>query len=228
VPPRAVPPKTGRAKKGSAAKLAAPRALRDARLARASGSPAGLALPRTPFILLVLGLLGGGLVCLLVVNTTLGATSFRLSQLQRENGKLSLQEQSLQGKIQDELAPDEIAQRAYQLGMRAETNATILDLRNGRYYTLHDPASALVAAGATGQTTGVTKTAATKTAVTKTAVTKTAVSKTGATGDHAKYSLGRYSVAKHRVAKHRVAKHRVAKQGAPGHRTTTNKAGSGR
>jgi hypothetical protein len=158
-----------------------------------------MALPRMPFVLLVLGLLGGGLVCLLVVNTTLGATSFRLSQLQRDNAKLSLQEQGLQGKIQNEQAPEQIAQRAYQLGMRAESNATILDLRNGRYYKLHDPASALVAAGTTPQTTGVTKTKA-----------------AGA------------NVARHGVAKHGVAKHRVTKHAAAKHRTTAKTARSGR
>jgi hypothetical protein len=133
-----------------------------------------------PFVLLVLGLLGGGLVCLLVVNTTLGATSFRLSQLQRDNAKLSLQEQSLQGKIQDEQAPEQIAQRAYQLGMRAEGSATILELRNGRYYKLHDPASALVAAGTTPQTAGVTKTRSTGGRSAQHAATKHGVTKHGA------------------------------------------------
>ncbi|HTX83479.1 MAG TPA: hypothetical protein VME44_14910 [Streptosporangiaceae bacterium] len=156
------------------------------------------------FVLLVLGLLGGGLVCLLVVNTTLGATSFRLSQLQRDNAKLSLQEQSLQGKIQNEQAPEQIAQRAYQLGMRAESNATILDLRNGRYYKLHDPTSALVAAGTTPQTTGVTKTKA------------------------AGASVAKHGVAKHRVTKHGVAKQRVTKHAAAKHRATAKTAGSGR
>jgi hypothetical protein len=152
-----------------------------------------------PFVLLVLGLLGGGLVCLLVVNTTLGATSFRLSQLQRDNAKLSLQEQSLQGKIQNEQAPQQIAQRAYQLGMRAESNATILDLRNGRYYKLHDPASTLVAAGTSPQATGVTK-------------TRTAGAR----------------AAKHSVTKHSVTKHSVAQHGAAKHRSTAKTAGSSR
>jgi len=157
-----------------------------------------------PFVLVVLGLLGGGLVCLLVVNTTLGATSFRLSQLQRDNAKLSLQEQSLKGKIQNEQAPQQIAERAYQLGMRAENNATILDLRNGRYYKLHDPASALVAAGTTAQTTGGTKTTATG-------------------GRVARHGAATSGAAKHGAAKHGVAKPRVGK-----HRTATTKAGSGR
>jgi hypothetical protein len=161
------------------------------------------------FVLLVLGLLGGGLVCLLVVNTTLGATSFRLSQLQRENAKLSLQEQGLQGKIQNEQAPEEIAKRAYQLGMRAESNATILDLRTGRFYKLHDPASPLVAAGATAQTAGVTKTRA----------TVDSAPRHGA----AKHGAARHGAAKHGAAKHRAGKHRAGK-----HRTTTRKAGSDR
>lgn len=139
-----------------------------------------------PFVLLVLGLLGGGLVCLLVVNTTLGATSFQLSQLQRENAKLSLQEQTLQGNIQNEQAPDQIAKRAYQLGMRADTNSTILDLRTGRSYKLHDRASALIAAGSSTQ--------ATQTRASGPSSKGTDVTKTGATKNQA---------AKHRTARHR-------------------------
>ncbi|HUA42782.1 MAG TPA: hypothetical protein VMA32_14505 [Streptosporangiaceae bacterium] len=133
-----------------------------------------------PFVLLVLGLLGGGLVCLLVVNTTLGATSFQLSQLQHANAKLSLQEQTLEGKIQNEQAPAEIAQRAYQLGMRAETNATILDLRTGRTYRLHDPGSDLIAAGTTPEVARIhaaTHSAAKKGAAKKGAAKKGAVKK---------------------------------------------------
>jgi hypothetical protein len=91
-----------------------------------------------PFVLLVLGLLGGGLVCLLVVNTTLGATSFRISQLQSANASLARQAQTLLGQVADEQSPAGIEQRAYQLGMRAETEASILDLRNGRYYRVPD------------------------------------------------------------------------------------------
>src|SRR5271170_6197401 len=51
---------------------------------------------RTPFILLVLGLLGGGLVCLLVINTTLAAGSFRISALQQGNAQASQRVEELQ------------------------------------------------------------------------------------------------------------------------------------
>jgi len=92
--------------------------------------------PRAPFVLLVLGLLGGSLVCLLVINTTLGAASFRISQLQKKSASLSTQEQNLRQQVAAEQAPAAIAQRAYALGMRAQTSTTILDLRSGQIYRL--------------------------------------------------------------------------------------------
>ena len=108
-----------------------------------TGQPAGTAqravagkLPRMPFVLLVLGLLGGGLICLLVVNTTLGATSFRISQLQASGAGLATQEETLQQQIATERSPAQIAKLAYALGMRAEANTTILDLGSHRIYRL--------------------------------------------------------------------------------------------
>jgi hypothetical protein len=98
--------------------------------------PVGRAVPRLPFVLLVLALLGGSLVCLLVINTTLGAASFRISQLQKKSASLSLQEQNLRQQVAAEQAPAAIAQRAYALGMRAQASTTILDLRSGQIATL--------------------------------------------------------------------------------------------
>jgi hypothetical protein len=88
--------------------------------------------PRVPFVLLVLALLGGSLVCPLVINTTLGAASFRISQLQKKSASLSTREQNLRQHVAAEQAPAAIAQRAYALGMRAQTGTTILDLRTGQ------------------------------------------------------------------------------------------------
>jgi hypothetical protein len=115
--------------------------------AGASPVRSGATLPRTPFALLVLALLGGGLICLLVINTTLGASSFRITQLQRTNSQLSLQQRTLQGEIANEKAPPEIAKLAYQLGMRPETSTTILDL--GKHRTYHLPGQAGAASGTT-------------------------------------------------------------------------------
>jgi hypothetical protein len=89
-----------------------------------------------PFVLLVLTLLGGSLICLLVINTTLGAASFRISQLQKTGAGLSTQLQSVRQRVAAEQAPAQIAQRAYQLGMRTQTNVSILDLRTHQIYVL--------------------------------------------------------------------------------------------
>lgn len=87
-----------------------------------------------PFLLLVLGLLGGSLVCLLVINTTLGDASFRLNQLQSANTTLSEQQQTLQQAIAAAQSPNQIAQRAYDLGMRSQSQLSYLDLATGRTY----------------------------------------------------------------------------------------------
>jgi cell division protein FtsB len=85
-------------------------------------------------MLLVLGLLGGGLVCLLVINTTLAAASFQITNLQQGNATLSQQEQALQQQIAKEQAPGTIARRAYQLGMRQQQHLTFLNARTGHVY----------------------------------------------------------------------------------------------
>ena len=86
------------------------------------------------FVLLVLALLGGGLICLLVINTTLGASSFRITQLQSTNASLSEQDQALQQAIATEEAPGQIARRAYALGMRGQSQLNYLDPVTGRIY----------------------------------------------------------------------------------------------
>jgi hypothetical protein len=90
--------------------------------------------PRTRFILLVLGLLGGGLVCLLVINTTLAAASFRINALQRGNVALAQREQTLQQQVATEESPSSLRQRALKLGMRAQPQLNFINLRTGRVY----------------------------------------------------------------------------------------------
>lgn len=86
-------------------------------------------LPRAPFILLVLTLLGGGLICLLAINTTLGATSFQITRLQSTVNARMLQVQNLEQQIAKDEAPARIHQEAYTLGMRQEGELEFLDLR---------------------------------------------------------------------------------------------------
>jgi len=107
--------------------------LPDARLGGAR-FPAAWHVPRTRFILLVLGMLGGGLVCLLVINTTLATASFRINALQRGNAALTQQEQALEQQVTRQESPSWLEQRALKLGMRTQPLLNVLNLRTGRVY----------------------------------------------------------------------------------------------
>jgi cell division protein FtsB len=89
---------------------------RAARFARLFPATEGRA-ARTPFVLLVVLLLGGGLICLLVLNSALSAGSFRLDDLQRETKNLTDEEQALQRDVDAYSAPDALQRRARELGM---------------------------------------------------------------------------------------------------------------
>ncbi|MGW1779765.1 septum formation initiator family protein [Streptomyces sp. NPDC002143] len=89
---------------------------RAARLARLF--PAGpRQAARTPFVLLVVLLLGGGLIGLLVLNSALSEGSFRMDDLQKDTKSLTDEEQALQRDIDSYSAPDALQRRARELGM---------------------------------------------------------------------------------------------------------------
>ncbi|CAL9418426.1 hypothetical protein [Streptomyces sp. enrichment culture] len=89
---------------------------RAARLAQIFPAGPGQA-ARTPFVLLVVLLLGGGLIGLLVLNSALSEGSFRLDDLQKATKDLTDQEQALQRDIDAYSAPDALQRRARELGM---------------------------------------------------------------------------------------------------------------
>ncbi|MDX3581459.1 hypothetical protein [Streptomyces europaeiscabiei] len=89
---------------------------RAARLARLLPvRPKGAA--RTPFVLLVVLLLGGGLIGLLVLNSALSEGSFKLDDLQDDVKSYTDQEQALQRDVDAYSAPDALQRRARELGM---------------------------------------------------------------------------------------------------------------
>ncbi|MGI5374744.1 hypothetical protein ACQEV2_10950 [Streptomyces sp. CA-251387] len=89
---------------------------RAARLARLI--PAGRArAARTPFVLLVVLLLGGGLIGLLMLNSALSEGAFKLDDLKKDTKSLTDEEQSLQRDIDAYSAPDALQRRAHELGM---------------------------------------------------------------------------------------------------------------
>ncbi|MBA2948627.1 septum formation initiator family protein [Streptomyces himalayensis] len=89
------------------------RAARLARLLPAGPSQAA----RTPFVLLVVVLLAGGLITLLMLNSALNAGSFRLNDLKKETTALTEEEQALQRDVDAYSAPEALQRRARELGM---------------------------------------------------------------------------------------------------------------
>jgi hypothetical protein len=89
---------------------------------------------KTRFILLVIGLLAGGLVCLLVINTTLAAAAFRITALQNGNAALAQQKQELQQKVAEEKSASSLERRARALGMRPQARPNFINLRTGKIF----------------------------------------------------------------------------------------------
>ena len=88
--------------------------------------------PRMPFILLLVGLLGGALVSLLVISTTLAQGAFQITNLQQQNANLAKQEQLLSQQVAQASSPTQIAQEAEQLGMRPNPALQFINLKTGK------------------------------------------------------------------------------------------------
>lgn len=89
---------------------------RAGRLARLMPSGPSTA-ARTPFVLLVVLLLAGGLISLLLLNSALNEGSFRLSELKRDTTELTDEQQALQRDVDSYSEPDALERRARELGM---------------------------------------------------------------------------------------------------------------
>ncbi|MFB7516033.1 hypothetical protein [Streptomyces sp. NPDC056144] len=89
---------------------------RAARLGRLMPSGPNTA-ARTPFVLLVFVLLGGGLITLLLLNSALNQGSFKLRELKDRTTELTDEEQALQRDVDVYVAPDALERRARELGM---------------------------------------------------------------------------------------------------------------
>ncbi|MFC7977346.1 FtsB family cell division protein [Streptomyces cinereoruber] len=89
---------------------------RAARLGRLMPSGPSTA-ARTPFVLLVVVLLGGGLISLLLLNSALNQGSFELNELKNRTTELTDEEQALQRDVDAYAAPDALERRARELGM---------------------------------------------------------------------------------------------------------------
>ena len=130
-PRPAAPPVPRRIRRGSPAGTGpTPTAPRTARPPLPGHRPAPES--RTRFVFLVVGLLGGGLLCLLMINTILATGAFQITALQQGNVALAQRVQTLQAQIAAEESPASLAHRAAALGMEIQPRLHFLNLRKRR------------------------------------------------------------------------------------------------
>lgn len=96
---------------------------------------------RTPFVVLVVTLLAGGLISLLMLNAALNRDSFKLDKLQDQTTRYTDQQQQLQQEVDGYSAPDSLERRARELGMVPGGDPAFLD-PNGKVQGSPSPATA--------------------------------------------------------------------------------------
>lgn len=86
---------------------------------------------KAPFVVVLLGVLGLGLVGLIVMSTLMQAQSFQLSELSREAETLQIQRQALERELQDLQSPQSLAKKAADDGMVPPATPVFLRLTDG-------------------------------------------------------------------------------------------------
>jgi hypothetical protein len=98
--------------------------------------------PRTPFVLLVLAVVGAGLVGLLLLNTAINENAFRLHDLRKAQEAQSLREQQLQRDLAQLEAPGTLLAAARRLGLVPAGTPAYIRLPSGQVIGVPTPARA--------------------------------------------------------------------------------------
>ncbi len=96
--------------------------------------------PRVPFVALVSLLLVGGVVGLLLFNTSMQQASFRATALEQQAQLLAAEEQSLQMELETLRDPQRVAAEARRIGMVPPANPAFIRLSDGKVLGSPTPA----------------------------------------------------------------------------------------
>lgn len=110
--------------------------------ARRSTPPAPVALPRTPFVLLVLALVAAGIVGLLVLNTAINTSSLTVQRLRGQQSTLDAQEQQLNQELADLKSPGSLQAAATRMGLVPAGRTAFIRLPDGKVIGVPQPVSA--------------------------------------------------------------------------------------
>jgi hypothetical protein len=89
-------------------------------------------LGRVPFVLALMAILGLGMAGLLALNTALQGQAFQATSLHQKANQLTYQEAALRTQVDELRATDNLAARAFQLGMRPNPNPGFIQLPDGK------------------------------------------------------------------------------------------------
>lgn len=135
----AAPPEpSGYATDGSAALAVAPAALESRRAAPvrtgprlAVAPPPPVPVPRTPFVMLILLVVVGGVVGILLLNTKVNENAFILHDLRQEQELLDQRQQRLEEQIARAHSPAQLVPAAHRLGLVRADELAYLRLPSG-------------------------------------------------------------------------------------------------
>ena len=96
-----------------------------------------------PFLLVVSMVAVGGIVGLLLFNTSMQQASFAATSLQNQADNLVARQQTLQMQLDQLRDPQVVALKAQRMGMVLPTSPAVLDLRTGRVLGSPTPATRL-------------------------------------------------------------------------------------
>ena len=97
--------------------------------------------PRVPFVTLVSLVLVGGIVGLLLFNTSMQQASFAASNLEEQADTLAAREQTLRMELDELRDPQRVALEAQEMGMVIPSAPVFLDLETGRTSGVRTPAT---------------------------------------------------------------------------------------
>lgn len=95
-------------------------------------APPAARLARFPFLLVLIGIFGIGMAGLLMLNTTLQSQAFESRTLNRRATELAYVQADLENQLDALAAPQELARRASELGMRPNPFPAFLVLPSGK------------------------------------------------------------------------------------------------
>lgn len=103
-------------------------------------APLPVALPRAPFLVLVVSIVVVGVLGVLLLNTKINENAFRLDSLRQQQAALDQQEQALERELAQRESPGELRAAAARLGLVPAGTPAFISLPDGRVVGVPQPA----------------------------------------------------------------------------------------